>query len=93
MIGGKGGEGVVDLLDEGEHGGFELALVDGLAGVEPEAVVVAGEAAEELEGFGREVAWHLFGTSLLVCVGVPPHLFAKVGETNELSLDIGQNLF
>ena len=41
-------QGVVDGCDEGEHGGFELALVDGLARIEPVAVVVALEAAEEL---------------------------------------------
>ena len=54
--GAKSSEGVVDLFDEGEHGGFELALVDGLARVEPGAVVVAGEAAEELERFGSVVS-------------------------------------
>ena len=51
-------EGVVDLFDEGEHGSFELALVDGLARIEPEAVVMAGERAEEFEGFGSEVGGH-----------------------------------
>lgn len=51
-------EGVVDVLDEGEHGGFEFALEDGLAWIEPCAVVVAGEAAEEFEGFGSEVSGH-----------------------------------
>ncbi len=46
VFAGDGGEGVVDLLDEGEHGVAELALEDGPARVEPGAVVVAGEAAE-----------------------------------------------
>ncbi len=44
-----------DLVDQREHGGFQLGLVDVLALVEPLAVVVAREAAEELEGFWGEV--------------------------------------
>ena len=51
-------EGGVDLVDESEHGCLERALVDFAAGFEPFAVVVAGEAAEELEGLGREVRGH-----------------------------------
>ena len=48
VVGGEVDQGVVDLVDEGEHGSFQLALVDGLARIEPGAVVVALEAAEEL---------------------------------------------
>jgi hypothetical protein len=56
MVGGEALEGVVDLLDEGQRGGLELALEDGLAWVEPGPVIVAGEAAEELERIGSEVS-------------------------------------
>ena len=61
VVGCEGDHGVVDLRDEGEHGGLELALVDGLARGEPFAVVVAGQAAEEGEGGGSEVSGHKAG--------------------------------
>ncbi len=44
------GQRGVDLLDEREHGGLELTLVDGLARLEPVAVVVAREPAQKFEG-------------------------------------------
>ena len=50
--------GVVDLVDQGEHGQLQLALVDLAARLEPGAVVVPGQAAQELEGFGGEVGGH-----------------------------------
>jgi hypothetical protein len=69
VIGREVREGVVDLVDEGEHGDFELALVGRLARIEPGPVVVAGERAEEFEGFGGEVgghkcAWSVFSKNL-----------------------------
>src|ERR1019366_3209735 len=59
VVGGEAGEGVVDLVDQGEHGEFELALVGGLARREPGAVVVAGEGAEGGEGFRTKVRRHI----------------------------------
>jgi hypothetical protein len=58
VVGGEVDHAGVDFVDEGEHGGFDGALVEGAAGLEPVAVVVAGEAAEELEGFGGEDSGH-----------------------------------
>lgn len=58
VFGGEGEHGLVDLGDEREHGSFDLALVGGLAIVEPGAVVVALEAAEELDRFGGKVSGH-----------------------------------
>ena len=55
VVGREVGEGVIDLFDQGEHGDFQLALVGGFARSKPGAVVVAGEGAEEFEGFGGEV--------------------------------------
>ena len=55
----EGGEGGIHLLDEREHGGLELALVDGPARLEPCAVVVAGEPAQKFEGLRGEVRGHL----------------------------------
>lgn len=47
-----------NLVDKSEHGGFELALVDWFARIEPVAVVVAREAAKEGHGGRREVRGH-----------------------------------
>ncbi len=58
VVGSKGEHGLVDFADDGEHGGFQLALVDLAALFEPGAVVVAFEAAKEAEGGGGEVRWH-----------------------------------
>lgn len=58
VLGGEGEYGFVDLGDDGEHGLLELALEDVAAGFEPEAVVVAFEAAKEAEGGGGEVGRH-----------------------------------
>ncbi len=58
VLGGEGEHGFVDLGDDGEHGLLELALEDVAAGFEPEAVVVAFEAAKEAEGGGGEVGRH-----------------------------------
>jgi hypothetical protein len=58
VVRGEVEEVLIDLGDEGEHGGFELALVEGLALVEPGAVVVALEGAEELGCGGGEVGGH-----------------------------------
>lgn len=51
----------VDGLDEGEHGGFDFAVVDGAAGLEPLAAIVAAEAAEEPQGFVMEVGDDVLG--------------------------------
>lgn len=56
--GGEGGEMFVELGDEGEHGKFEFALVEGPAGFKPGAVVVAFEGAEEFQRFGGEMRGH-----------------------------------
>ena len=56
--GGEKEHRLVDLGEDGEHGGFELLLVDVPAGFEPGAVVVAFEAAEEFEGGFVEVGGH-----------------------------------
>jgi hypothetical protein len=58
VIGGEALQGGVDLVDECEDRGAEAALIDVATGFEPLAVVVAFEAAEELEGVGGEVRWH-----------------------------------
>ncbi len=47
VLGGEVEHGFVDGGEEGEHGGFEGGLVEGLARLEPFAVVIALEAAEE----------------------------------------------
>ena len=59
VFGGELEEGVVDLGDELLHGSLEDLLIGLLAGVEPVAVVVFGQVAEELQaGFG-EVRCHV----------------------------------
>lgn len=55
IVGGEAQHGLVDGGDNGEGGGLDLLLVDGLSRVEPVAVVVALESAKELQGFGRVV--------------------------------------
>ena len=57
VVRGEGLHGRADGRDEGQHGGFEFVLVGGAAWLEPLAVVVAGEAAEEAQGGGGEVRW------------------------------------
>lgn len=59
--GGVVGHGGGDGLDECEHGGFDFALEDGAAGLEPLAAVVASESPEEAERFLMEVRDGLLG--------------------------------
>lgn len=55
VLGGEVEHGVVEACDEGEHGFFEVAFEVGFALVEPVAVVVAFEGAEEFEGCEGEM--------------------------------------
>lgn len=52
VFGSEAEHGFVDRSDESDGRGFELALVDGLAIVEPVTGVVALEAAKKLDGLG-----------------------------------------
>ena len=54
-MGGKLQHGVGDFANDGEHGLFELGFVDGFALVEPIAVVMFLQPAEEFEGFWAKV--------------------------------------
>ena len=69
VLGGEAEHGFAEAGDEGEHGFFEVALEDGFALVEPVAVVVAFEGAEELEGVEREVRGGGFGLNGSTPVG------------------------
>ncbi len=55
MAGSEVEHGVGDLADDGEHGLLQFGLELRFARLEPFAVVVAGEAAQEGQGFGTEV--------------------------------------
>lgn len=59
VVGHGGGDG----LDEGEHGGFDFALVNGAAGLEPLAAIVTAEAAEEAQCFIVEMGDGVIGVS------------------------------
>jgi len=93
---GEVGEGVVDLFDEVEHGGFELLFVEGLALVEPLAVVVLLETAEELQGsFGEGQGGSLLehGEFWLCCSGPcrswGEQLSGRVGDADGCSQGTG----
>ena len=61
VLRGEAEHGLVQAGDEGEHGLFAVTLEDGLALVEPVAVVVPFKGAEELESRRREVRGGGFG--------------------------------
>ena len=61
VLGGEAEHGFIEAGDEGEHWVLEVALEEGLALVEPVAVVVAFEGAEKFQGGGGEVGGSGFG--------------------------------
>jgi len=69
VIGGEGGHGVGDGLDDHEHGSFKGGLEERLARVEPVAAVVALQGAKEFQrvlsevGLGLRRCW--FGCGFL----------------------------
>jgi len=58
VVGGEGLEALVDGGDDFQERGLERGFVGRLVGVEPVAVVVTGQRAEELQRCGGEVRLH-----------------------------------